>query len=123
MSESATQRDIVRTLRIALPHGWIVQSTANKPRSMVQGAIEKAMGTIAGWPDLAVYGCLITDDHEPRPFVGFLEVKTIKGRVSPLQRECHDRLREAGFNVAVVRSIDDALAAARAWGLPLRIAA
>ena len=123
MSEAAIQRAIVRYLRLALPHGWIVQATANKPRSMVQGAIEKSMGTVSGWPDLAVYGCLVTDDHEPRPFVGFLEVKTIKGRVSPLQRECHDRLQDAGFKVAVVRSIDDALTAARSWGLPLRISA
>jgi hypothetical protein len=34
-----------------------------------------------------------------------------------------DRLIDAHFKVAVVRNIDEALNAARAWGLPLRISA
>lgn len=126
MSESAIQRDIVRTLRLALPHGWIVQATANKPRSRIAGAIEKGMGAVAGWPDLAIYGALVTEcdgcaREGERPFAGFMEVKTETGRLSEEQRACHDRLTENGFRVAVVRSVADALVTARAWGLPLRI--
>lgn len=120
-TESHMQRMIVQSLRMALPHGWIVQATANKPRSVVQGAIEKAMGTTAGWPDLALYGALVTDEAST-PFAGFMEVKTRTGRLSEAQRDIHDRLRDCGFQVAVVRSVDDAIAAARAWGLPVRIA-
>jgi hypothetical protein len=122
MSEAAIQTAIVNTLRIALPHGFLVTSTANKPRSMVQGAIEKAMGATAGFPDISLYGALVTDEAST-PFAGFMEVKTKAGRLSEAQRAVHDRLRDCGFNVAVVRSTDEALKAARSWGLPLRITA
>jgi hypothetical protein len=123
MSEADIQKAIVRTLRICLPHGWLVQATANKPRSMIAGAIEKTMGTVAGWPDVAVYGAIVTDKGDPFAFAGFMEVKTKTGRLSEAQRDVHDRLRSNGFHVATVRSVDDALATARAWGLPLRISA
>jgi hypothetical protein len=126
MSEASIQKSIVQALRIALPHGWIVQATANKPRSMISGAIEKAMGTVSGWPDLALYGSIEMEcdgcaREGARPFAGFMEVKTKAGRLSESQRACHDRLLDCGFRVAVVRSVDDALAAAHSWGLPLRI--
>jgi len=35
----------------------------------------------------------------------------------------HDRLQSQGFRIAIVRSVEDALDAARSWGLPLRISA
>jgi hypothetical protein len=125
MTESAIQKSIVQGLRILLPHGWLVQSTANKPRSKVAGAIEKGMGAIAGWPDIAVYGDMGGDDEDFRailPTVWFLEVKTAKGRLSPAQVEVHDRLKDLGYEVGVARSLDDALALGRAWRWPLRIA-
>ena len=118
MSEAAIQRAIVRTLRFGLPHGWLVVGVSNNPRSKITGAIEKAMGLTAGIPDLALYGNL-----DGAPFAGFMEVKTRTGRVSEAQRAMHDRLQDCGFRVAIVRSVEDALAAARAWGLPLRISA
>ena len=118
MSEAAIQRDIVRTLRFGLPSGWLVVGVSNNPRSKITGAIEKGMGLTAGFPDVSVYGNL-----DGQPFTGFLEVKTGKGRVSEAQRDMHDRLQDAGFRVAIVRSVAEALDAARAWGLPLRISA
>jgi hypothetical protein len=122
MTESAIQKDIVRVLRLGLPHGFLVVGVSNNPRSRIAGAIEKSMGMVAGLPDLAVYGALVTDDAAT-PFTGFLEVKTATGRLSSAQLDIHDRLRSNGFHVATVRSVDDALATARAWGLPLRISA
>jgi hypothetical protein len=116
--ESKIQKEIVRTLRILLPHGWLVVGVSNNPRSRIGGAIEKAMGLTAGLPDLALYGNL-----DGSPFTGFLEVKTAKGRVSEAQRDMHDRLMDANFKVAVVRSVDDAIATIKKWGLPLRISA
>ena len=119
--EEQIQRAIVRALRIALPHGFIVMAVPNKPRSKVSGAIEKSMGAMAGWPDLQVMGCIIGEDPaDARPFTGFMEVKAPKGRVQPVQREMHDKLADCGFPVAVVRSVEDALATAQAWGLPIK---
>lgn len=124
MSEDQIQTAIVGYLRQMLPSGWIVQSTANKPRSAIQGAREKKMGAIAGWPDLAILGTtsLAGYMHEA-PYAWFIEVKAAKGRVRETQTDVHDRLRDIGFKVGVARSIDDARALCRKWGLPLREAA
>lgn len=56
---------------------------------------------LAGIPDLLVVG--------PEGTTAWLEVKTAKGRVSPLQREQLDRLSKLGHVAAVVRSVDEAL--------------
>lgn len=114
--EDDIQRAIVRYLRHVLPSGFIVQSTANKPRSAVAGAREKTMGAVAGWPDLAVYG----QTERGHPTAWFLEVKTPCGKLSDKQHAVHDRLKLAGFPVAVARSVNDARDLVRAWGLPSR---
>jgi hypothetical protein len=120
--EAAIQKAIVRGLRYLLPSGWLIQSTSNKPRSKVAGAIEKGMGAIAGWPDLAVYGPACAP-RELSPPTWFIEVKAGKGRLSEAQREVHDRLKDLGYGVGVARSLDDALALGRAWRWPLRLSA
>lgn len=100
-------------LRTTLPHGWIVQHSANKPRNSVQGGREKAMGVIAGWPDLAIYG-----PGPDGPSVWFAEIKEPRGVVSPAQRVVHDRLMDAGLPVRIVRSVEDMRKAISDWGLP-----
>src|SRR4051812_34775497 len=122
MSESQIQTAIIGYLRQMLPSGWIVQSTANKPRSAIQGSLEKKMGAIAGWPDIQILGQAYVH-HNPAPYAWFIEVKAAKGRVRDTQTDVHDRLRDIGFQVGVARSIDDARALCKKWGLPLREAA
>lgn len=111
--EGPIHRSILRYLRQTLPHGWIVQHTANKPRSAMQGGREKALGAIAGWPDLAIYGQI---DGQPRTW--FLEVKPPRAAVPGHQRDLHTSLMDIGFPVRVARSIDDAKRAVWDWGLP-----
>ena len=106
---------ILRYLRATLPHGFVIQHTPNKPRSMQQGAREKAMGALAGWPDLSIYG-----PGEEGPSVWFVEVKPKAGRVSLAQHDMHDRLRDAGFCVGVARSVPEAANLVAQWGLPSR---
>jgi hypothetical protein len=120
MTEETIHRSIVQYLRAVLPHGWIVQHTANKPRSKVAGGIEKSLGAIKGWPDIAIYGARQGYRDLWYPVVAFLEVKAPKGRVTPEQSAVHDRLKAMGFLVAVVRSIDNVQDISRAWGLPTR---
>jgi hypothetical protein len=50
----------------------------------------------AGLPDIMAIlnGCVM-----------FLEVKTERGKVSRIQEHCHGKMRAAGANVAVVRSV------------------
>lgn len=112
-AEGPVQRAVLAYFRQTLPHGFLIQSTANKPRSKVQGAREKALGAVKGWPDLAIYG--------PARFgstVWFAEIKAPGGKVSDAQRDVHDRLLELGFSVRVLRSVEDARKAVADWGLP-----
>ena len=89
-------------------------------RSMFGHIAAKKAGMIAGIPDLILLR---------RPgVVGFLECKRpgwtppsddAKGEKAEhwrRQRDTHEWLRGLGFNVSVVTSQDDALAAVRAWG-------
>jgi hypothetical protein len=125
MTEEAIHRSIVAYLRAVLPHGWIVQHTANRPRSKIAGGIEKALGAIKGWPDIAIFGtvereAVFVNAIYDQPTSWFLEVKAARGRVLPEQRAVHDRLKDLGFEVAVVRSIDETRDIIRRWGLPSR---
>jgi hypothetical protein len=75
-------------------------------RSRVEGAILKAIGTVAGIPDIIriFQGCVYA-------------LESPKGRLTDLQRLVHERLREAGANVAIAHGVDQALAHLEAWNL------
>jgi hypothetical protein len=77
-------------------------------RSRVEGAILKAIGTVAGVPDIL---CIF----QSRVYA--LELKAGRGRLTDVQRVVHERLREAGANVAVAHGIDQALAQLTEWKL------
>lgn len=112
-AEGPIHRAVKTYLRSTLPTGWIVTHAANKPRSAQQGAREKAMGALAGWPDLQILG-----PGPGGPSSWFMEIKAPGGKLSEAQREVGDRLLDAGFSVRVIRSVDDARKAVADWGLP-----
>jgi hypothetical protein len=79
-----------------------------------QVAALKRDGMVPGWPDLTVLGSAYGPGKGQ---VGFLEVKAERGGVtSPEQQACHELLERVGHRVAVVRSLDEVLAALRGWG-------
>ena len=45
----------------------------------------------------------------PGGLIYFVELKTDRGRLSPLQVWLQDRLRQLGVNVAVIRGMDEAV--------------
>lgn len=53
----------------------------------------------SGWPDLLIL--------EPEAKAFFIEVKTLTGKLTPLQQKRHQQLRNLGFRVLVVRSLED----------------
>jgi hypothetical protein len=117
--EAVLQSTIVAGLRLGLPHGFEVWHIPNGgKRSPREGALFKKMGVTAGAPDIIILGQI---DGEPR--VWFFEVKagTMK-RPTDVQMILHDRLRDLGFEVAVVRSWTEALRVCNLWKLPLRFA-
>lgn len=115
MTEDAIHQSILRYLRMTLPSGWLVMHVPNGgSRNPIEGAKMKRLGVVAGWPDISIYG---------PPGCFFMEVKSAKGRLSNCQHRIIDQLKDMGRPVAVVRSIDDARALVREWGLPSRDAA
>ena len=77
-------------------------------RGKLEAVALKEEGVEPGHPDLIAYG------REGRALL--LEVKAPSGSLSLVQRRLIPDLRERGFPVAVVRSVDEALAAMREAG-------
>lgn len=102
--ELKVQISIIKWLRAVMP-GVIVQHCVNEhgkrgKAGMIAAMRNKSAGMMPGFPDLIVLPYATTG-----PF--FLEVKAAKGRVSPTQTHVHDLLRNRGYKVAVVRSVED----------------
>jgi hypothetical protein len=80
--------------------------------SAIEGARRKRLGALPGFPDCGVFW---------RGRLVLLELKRSRGgQLSPAQKALHPRLADAGFPVAVVRSVEEALDAVAAAGVPLR---
>ena len=113
--EGPVHRSVLDLLRLRLGRQYLVQHTPNRPRSKVQGGKERALGAVRGWPDLAVYGT-----GPAGPACWFAEIKPPGAPVPSYQRAIHDQLRGLGFDVRVLRGVDDAEAALAAWRIPAR---
>lgn len=103
---------VYHALRVLLPSRAVINSwdLANA-RDAIEGARKKAKGCRAGWPDMGVWW---------NRRVVLLELKReVGGTLSPAQKEVHEQLAENGFPVTVCRSVDDALDAVVAAGMPL----
>ena len=117
LTEDPIHKSIMQWLRAVLPDA-IVHHSANEgvrggKAGLLDGARRKAMGQVAGMPDITVF----TWSH-----VGpmFFEVKAPGGSVSTAQADIIKRLQAFGYRVAVVKSIDDVRARLFEWGIPTR---
>lgn len=115
--EADLQRAVVQALRFALPRTAIIHHCANEvtelgPRGAKRQAILVGMGVHPGFADLLV----LCDER-----VLFMELKSHKGRLSPAQEAFRDTVLAQGHAWALVRSLDDALAALADHGLTTRI--
>jgi hypothetical protein len=99
--EQTLQRAVVEHLRWrARPGVWWCHLANGGWRSPIEAKIFKALGVVAGAPDLLIVA-------DGRAY--FLELKAPRGRVSAAQHECHEALRAAGASVAIADNIDEAL--------------
>lgn len=69
---------------------------------------QKLLGAKAGTPDLMFI-------HRGQCY--WLEIKAKDGRLSKTQKSAHSALRRAGCSVATVRSVSEAVARLKKWGL------
>lgn len=111
-SEKQLQTQIARFLDLSLPCNARFHHSPNEgKRGRYAQADLKSSGFTTGWPDIEIIW---------QGRIYFLELKSEKGRVSPAQAECHAGLIAAGAPVAVVRSLEEAVARLIEWGVPLR---
>lgn len=102
----------VRRLRNMPEHGrlFLIAGDQNAARRGPRAAVEaQATGMTPGEPDLRVY--------LPEGRLGLIENKTLKGRLSPAQRDRHEALARLGHRVAVVKAATEADAADQAEAL------
>lgn len=108
MTEAAIQTAIVTHFRRHYA-GHICHVANGGRRGKLEAVRFKRMGVQSGVPDLLIWS----------PKGHFLvEVKAAKGAVSPAQKAFIADLQDLGFDVAIVRSADEAARAFAAWGLP-----
>jgi hypothetical protein len=77
-------------------------------RKPIEAKILQGLGVTSGIPDVIAV-------KDGRTYA--LELKAEGGRVTDVQRVVHERMREAGAEVAVAHGIDQALAQLVEWGL------
>ena len=81
-----------------------VQASPNASRRTPrQGAWMKAEGMLAGWPDLEVFYPNVKNQNL------YIEMKTEKGKLSDSQFECLTYLELCGHDVAICRTVEDAV--------------
>lgn len=138
--EQALQIKLVSTLRQLLPKPWLVVHVRNQgeQRSKRAHGILKAMGVVAGFPDLLVIGPggwiypTIPQGKQQTAQVIALELKAppkmlksgepskAKSAVSDAQRDVIEALHQCGIPTVIVRSMDEAIDALKAMGVPLK---
>ncbi len=77
-------------------------------RTIFEARLFKALGVIAGVPDLIFL---------KRGRMYALELKATKGRLTQSQDEAIGAMRRCGADVAVVHSLDEALVTLEVWGI------
>jgi hypothetical protein len=77
-------------------------------RTAFEGRLFKALGVVAGVPDLIFL---------KRGRMYALELKAAKGRPTALQSECHEAMRRCGACVEVAHSLDEALVTLEYWNI------
>jgi hypothetical protein len=107
--EAAIQRAVLEHLRLrAAPNVFYFHPPNGGARRPIEAAILKALGVVAGVPDIILvkggrtYG---------------LELKAPRRRLTPVQRAAHAALGAAGAEVATADSLDTALRQLEAWQL------
>jgi uncharacterized NAD-dependent epimerase/dehydratase family protein len=105
--EDRIQISILSALNLVFPKVIIFHCPNGGHRNKIEAKKLKAMGVRPGVADLVVM--------LPSGKVGFIEVKSQKGRPSQAQREFARLCREFGIPHSYARSIDDAITAVRAW--------
>lgn len=84
-----------RSLIFSVPNGGY--------RNPIEAQQMKASGTLPGVSDLIIVHAV----EGKEPIIAFVEVKTEKGKLSPVQEQFKQRVADLGLIYSVVRSLDE----------------
>lgn len=107
--EDRIQASIVQALSLLRIYFFYVPNSEAGATSPAKGARMKAMGLRAGVSDLIIMA--------PGGKGYGLEVKTSTGVLSDKQKEFRAKCEELGWPYAVARSVDEAVAIVKKWGI------
>ena len=108
-TEAQIQRAILQHLALrAVRDAFWFHPANGGLRSLTEARMFKSLGVVAGVPDLILIA-------NGRPYG--LELKTERGRLTPVQRATQALLAAAGAEVATAYGLDQALEQLTAWGL------
>jgi hypothetical protein len=110
--EQALQRQVAEYLAWALPDPWYFTAVGHGGGGEMRGRILKGLGVKAGVPDLVILG--------PARFIGWLEMKSPTGRLSPPQVAFRDMALVFGHRWELTRSLDEVRATLEFWHVPTR---
>jgi hypothetical protein len=105
--EHAIQVSIIQFLDRTLPSFVRAVAVSNKPRSRIQGYLEKQRGARTGFPDIIIL--------REGGISGLIEVKKEGGRLSQEQIEWRDWCGGNAIPYAVVRSVEDVQQTLKEW--------
>lgn len=107
--EQAIHQAVVAHLNARAESRTFFWHTPNEgKRGWVNAAALKAMGLVAGVPDLLIL-------HGGKMYA--LELKAPGGRLTPSQRLVMERMSECGATVAAVFALDEAIITLECWGI------
>lgn len=110
--EQAFQISLVRDLRKILPPDCMVVAFPAGGGGLMRGKFLKAMGLVAGMPDLLFI-------HRGNAFG--MELKAKNGKLTEAQHQMIMQLAICGMDVRIVRTLDEALFCLKEWEIPTRI--
>jgi len=105
--EQDIQKAIVRFIRLQYPNAIVYAIPNGGNRGKTMNGILKGMGVMAGAPDL----CVLWKVGR----VGFLEVKSMKGRLAVSQKLFASRCEQLGIPCACVKSVTEAQEVLKSW--------
>ena len=107
--ESLLQEAIIKYARLKYPDEIIYAIPNGAKRGIVQASIMKRTGLLAGVPDIFI----AKPFSSPKGLIQFhglyMEIKTSKGVLSENQKTIIPKLQEKGYQVEIIRSLDDAI--------------
>lgn len=112
LSEEQIHRQVASWLRAVQTNEFVWCHVPNGGyRTKAEGGVFKALGVIAGWPDISILW---------RSRGLYIELKREGGKLTENQNNCHERIILAGGCVAVCHSLREVQDMFKVWGIKTR---